>query len=54
MLGDKYIVPTTRGHMEWTVQPWGVIMRERVYAQGYMTERIRLPWGVLDRMLETR
>jgi len=54
MVGKRHLVPTSGGHFEWTVRDWGVIAHEKVYEQGYTTENIRLPWGLLERMLETR
>lgn len=51
---DKWLAPTTRGHFEWRTDTWGVILTEVIYDPAQRSERLRVPWAVIDAMRETR
>lgn len=55
--GRDFMVPVSRGHIKWKPQPWGAVVTESIYGYEWtptVLQEIRIPWSVLERMLETR
>jgi hypothetical protein len=56
MIGDEYVVPTTRGEIRWgKPESWGVRVTERIYMQHgpRIDQTILLPWSVIELIQET-
>jgi hypothetical protein len=58
-VGRSFTLPVTRGQITWYAEPWGARVVETIYdsvgkQSQYQVETMRLPWDVLEVILETR